>query len=380
MRFMWQRQGVLCAFVACLAGCTGEVDDHGALDDTPGTPDATATPDGAPATPDADVGLGLPLLRDGANSLSATGGTSLAFQLDTVPGEHVSVQLTFAGGSQDVELVIERDGDRVGSDEDGSGLRTLALLDQRGPGRFAVKVVAGETVSGTLTVVRTPFTDGKACLADCARLLQMPLANDPLVDGYDVTWGIKRYQFGRRDLLMFVREAGRQRAARGAQPFYPEDFSAWDGRTPGLDVGSARHASHQRGKDVDLSLYGLDGKATWRSFCTVQYVDGDRVCKDGTASPSFDAYQNAIYFLPFFETGRMTYGFLDRELIEKVRPAAAVAKNEGAVPAAMLPLYSDGKHLQHWPFHDNHIHVRVSESDYGAREGAPLPDEPFEAP
>ena len=142
---MWQQQGVLCAFVACLtaaAGCTGEVDDHGALDSTP---DGAGVPDGAPPLPpiDADVGLGLPLLADGANSVAVAGGTSLAFQLDTVPGEHASIQLTFAGGSKDVELVIERDGDAVGSDDEGSGLRTLALLDQRGPARFAVKVVAG---------------------------------------------------------------------------------------------------------------------------------------------------------------------------------------------------------------------------------------------
>ena len=38
----------------------------------------------------------------------------------------------------------------------------------------------------------------------------------------------------------------------------------------------------------------------------------------------------------------------------------------GLLPAGVLPLYSDGRHLQHWPNHDNHIHVRVSEDPYGA--------------
>jgi len=44
----------------------------------------------------------------------------------------------------------------------------------------------------------------------------------------------------------------------------------------------------------------------------------------------------------------------------------------------LLPLYSDGKHVQHWPNHDNHIHVRVSEEAYG--DTRILVDAPFEAP
>jgi hypothetical protein len=377
---MWQRHGSLCAAFFALIGaaaCQGEVDDYGAWDDTP---DAGSAPDSAPPPIDAPPAGTLPKLANGANVLSLAGGTEIAYELETVPGEHASLQLTFGGGASDVELVVERDGEPLGSDDDGSGLRTLAVLDQRAPARFVVKVVAGERVSGSLTLVRTPFTDGKTCTADCARLLQLPLANDPLVDGYDVTWAIKRYQFGRRDLVMFVREAGRARAAQGRKPFLPEDFSAWDGRTPGLDVGSARHASHQRGKDVDLSLYGMDGQATWRSYCSTMYTADGRICKDGTVVTNFNAYDNARYFVTFFETGRMTHGFLDGELIEKVKPAATQAKADGVISAAMLPLYSDGKHLQHWPNHDNHIHVRVSETEYGTTIGAPVADEPFEAP
>ena len=60
---------------------------------------------------------------------------------------------------------------------------------------------------------------------------------------------------------MFVRHAARVMADAGYAPFYPEDFSQWDGDIPGRDVGRTRHVSHQRGKDVDISLYGEDGLA-----------------------------------------------------------------------------------------------------------------------
>jgi hypothetical protein len=373
---MWQRHGYLCAAVF-LGGCFGEVDDHGAWQDDP-------TPDGGvitqvDASPPADVPPAsvYPVLANGANVVSVAAGTEAVFELATVPGEHASVQLTFTGGASDVELVVVRDGDELGSDNDGAGLRTLAVLDQRAAAKFLVKVVAGENVSGTITLVRTAFQDGATCTADCARLIQLPLPNDPMVDGYDVQWAIKRYQFGRRDLIMFTREAAKQRAAAGKQPFLPADFSAWDGRTPGLDVNAPRHVSHQRGKDVDLSLYGKDGKAPWRSYCSTTVTSDGRICQDGTVVTNFDAYENARYFAPFMATGRMTHGFLDGELIEKVKPAATQAKNDGMIPASVLPLYSDGSHLQHWPNHDNHIHVRVSETAYGARDSAP---EPFEAP
>jgi hypothetical protein len=73
----------------------------------------------------------------------------------------------------------------------------------------------------------------------------------------------------------------------------------------------------------------------------------------------------------------VTMSFLDRELIPAVREAAADLSSEGAMEAAFVPLYGDGKHIQHWPNHDNHIHVRVSEEPYDAKIHW---EEPFEAP
>jgi murein endopeptidase len=142
-----------------------------------------------------------------------------------------------------------------------------------------------------------------------------------------------------------------------------EDLSQWDGQTPGTDTGSLRHASHQRGKDVDLSLYGLDRRTVWRSFCTVQRTAEGRECVAGTAR-DLDALANVQYFAQYFATSRVTVSFLDRELIALVRPAARTA---GLLPS-VLSQFNDGVHLQHWPNHDNHIHVRVSEAAPGALE------------
>jgi len=93
----------------------------------------------------------------------------------------------------------------------------------------------------------------------------------------------------------------------------PADLSQWNGETPGNDVGSPRHVSHQRGKDVDISLYGLDGLSTWRSYCTTETTSGGRECIAGTMH-DYDGTANALLFGDFFATGSVTMSFLDQEL------------------------------------------------------------------
>ena len=68
----------------------------------------------------------------------------------------------------------------------------------------------------------------------------------------------------------------------------------------------------------------------------------------------------------FFQSGRVTRSFLDAELIEVTAPAADDAAIGGDIDASLAPLYGDGVHLQHWPNHDNHIHVRLSEEAYAS--------------
>ena len=84
-------------------------------------------------------------------------------------------------------------------------------------------------------------------------------------------------------------------------------------------------------------------------------------------------------FASFFESGRVTMSFLDGELIPVAGVGATALATAGVMDPDLEPLFSDGRHLQHWPNHDNHIHVRVSESPYGAGGSAGF-DEPFEAP
>lgn len=336
---------LLIALSACTVGNGGE-----------------AEPDAAPAEVDAQGwdGVAPPGAIDGEleggdeTAIDVADGDTAIVRFEAVPGEHLGFRFDFDRDQDGVVMAIDRwDGVApvfLGETDAGAGLRVLAVLDQDGPRTFWVRL-AGPVV-GTLSAVRTPFTEGTRCDADCAHLLQLPLPNDVARDGYDPSHAVFRYQFGRRDLVMFLRAAGRAMAAAGHAPFQPEDLSQWDGNTPGTDVGSPRHASHDRGKDVDLSLYGTDGGAQWRSFCTVAYTSDGRECVAGSRDPLFDGATISAMVGVFAETGRMTMGFLDRELIPALSPAQ--------------PL------LQHWPNHDNHVHVRVSEVE-GDAVAAPGP-------
>lgn len=316
-------------------------------------------------------------------AVSLAPGEALVVRVEVAASEHVGFHLLFEPERADVVMYVDRfDGvgeQELGLTDGGRGVRFLAVFEPDGERTHWVRVEAGaDGLEGTLDIVHTPFVDGVRCEDDCDRLLQLPMPRDPAVDGY--TWipsTILRYWFGRRDLLMMVRHAGQTLAALGHAPFEPGDFSQWDGETPGADTGSLRHASHQRGKDVDLTLYGEDGLAFWRSFCETHRPEGGRECLAGTAS-GLDGEVNAIFYGAILASGRVTMSFLDRELIPIVADGAVTGVEAGLVPADVLPLFTDGRRLQHWPNHDNHIHVRVSEEPYDGTMAliAPLAFEP----
>lgn len=290
----------------------------------------------------------------------AAGG--VAYRVETVPGEHVAFRFDFPDQQIKVAMTVLRwDGAypiRIGETDDGDGLRVLAVVDQEGPRTFWVRIDAADAVTGTLTVTRTPFTEGTRCKHDCGRLLQLPLPNDPAQDGYDISSAIARYQFGRRDLVMLIRTAGRSMAAAGHPAFQVWDLSDWKGRSPGVDTGEVRHASHKHGRDVDISLYGVLGQTPWCSHCATREVRDGRECVAGSFLPIFDSQRNAEMIGAFFASRRVRM-FLDRELISALRRGAKQAVAAGAVPAKLRSLYSDGMHLQHWPNHHDHVHVRV---------------------
>lgn len=365
------------AVLACLGllACSGASEEGAAIaGEDAAIADTFRPPDDAPVesgTSDAPAPKPPPVdgekpAVDGEQPVSIAAKGEAVFRVETKAGEHVHFMLTFDPPSQPVVMKVERwtDGARkaLGTTDAGGGLRTLAVFDGVADATFWVRITSTNAFTGKLAVTRTPFADGVKCASDCAHLLQLPLPNDPAVDGYANDSGtVYRYQFGRRDMLMLLRNAGRRMIAMGKPPFYPYDLSQWNGETPGTDVGAPRHASHQRGKDVDVSLYGTDGKSVWRSFCTTTTTSDGRECVNGTAK-GLDARTTARELAGFYEGDIVTMMFLDQELIELVRPAAAPLATDGVIESRLVPLYSDGTHLQHWPNHDNHVHVRVSEA------------------
>lgn len=359
------------------------------------TTDSALSPDAAPssdaASQDAAVATIAPsgarsgerALGTAAVSVSLAPGASAVFRVDATSDEHLGAELTFAPADLDLTLTLERwEGTAprtLATTDGGRGIRTLAAFDAQGPRTFwfVVKAGARSVSNASIVVRRTPFRDGATCASDCAKLLQLPVRNDPRVDGYDhAASTVFRYQFGRRDLVMLTRHLGRTLAARGYAPFVPEDFSQWNGETPGADVGALRHASHQRGKDVDVSLYGLDGQAPWRSYCNAVTTSEGRECVAGSIR-NYDGFVNALLLGGYFESGRATMMFLDRELIPATRTGATTAIARGVLPASVATSFTNGVALQHWPNHDNHVHVRMSEAPYGS---SALTYEPFEAP
>lgn len=375
------------AIVTADAG-SGPVD----RDAQPGTPDAGSGADTGPAEQPSMIArdgfyADEQILENGETSVSVAAGVDEVFRVDVAPEEHIGLMFTFSG-SPAVNLVIERfeggtTARRLGLTDGGRGLRALAAYEPSVPRTFYVRIQSTSAVTGTLKLETTHFEDDVVCRVDCDRLMQLPLPNDPEVDGYDFTpTTILRYWFGRRDLVMFVRHAGQELVSHGFGPLLPHDFSQWDGKTPGTDTGSLRHASHQRGKDVDLSLYTTEGESSWQTFCETVYDSEGRHCRPGTVYDEFDPHPTAFMMGALFASQRVTMSFLDRELIPLVREAATEQIADGLVGSDYADLYENGRHLQHWPNHNDHIHIRVSEAEVGAFSSFRLvSDEPeFEAP
>lgn len=362
--------------------------DAGALDaggiDAGGI-DASAPLDAGPTDAIAPPGTvpGAAPAADGSQTVSVAPDAPAVFELVVAPGEHVGFFLRFDPATAGVVMHVDRwdgaDVTELGLTDAGRGIRTLAVLETESPRTHWVRLEATATLYATLEVVRTPYRDGPTCEGDCERLLQLPLPVDHDREGY--TWTpstVMRYWFGRRDMLMMIRHASRAMADLGYRPVLIGDLSQWDGLTPGTDTGSLRHASHQRGKDVDITLYGLDGETPWRTFCAPVNSGSGRECTPGSAM-GLDGRANATLYAGFLASGRVTMSFLDRELIPLYVAGAEEAAAAGAIAPALVPLYSDGVHLQHWPNHDNHIHVRISEEPYGGG-GPTLAPAPFEPP
>jgi hypothetical protein len=273
---------------------------------------------------------------------------------------------------------------QLGVDTSGLGRRMLAIFDPDVPTLHVIELsTSDDVVVGTLRIARTTFRDAAECSDDCDRLLQFPLPNDVIVDGYHMAnHALFRYQFGRRDALMLTRYAFRKMRKAGYGPAIVLDLSQWDGKTPGTDVGKPRHHSHKRGIDIDVSLYDNAAVARLRPFCDTKaarlrnkefeliYSANDAelsasdqlVCEAGRVH-DFNAYAVGKMLGLLFQTGRLKVCFLDQQLILAVKAAARLLLRDGAINSDVAGLISDGTHLQKWPNHVDHVHVRFLEQD-----------------
>lgn len=289
----------------------------------------------------------------GNNAIEVVDGTwGAPLRFDIPASTHVGFRLEFSPGGADVDMqVLSWDGAAASAmalTNGGDGERVLAVLDAKANRTFWVRA-RGDVDDATLVATFTPFDEAAQCQSDCATLLQLPLPMSALSDGYDMAGGVVyRYQFGRRDLLMALRHAGRAVAAAGIEPFTVEDISKAGGLQP------PGHASHDFGKDVDLSLYNADGHASWEHLCT---ATSNSECVPGTDG-GFNGPFMARKIAAFLDSDRVTFMFLDEEFHPALLDAAQQLVDDGELDAWQLTAMSDV--VTHWPNHHGHIHVRFS--------------------
>lgn len=290
-------------------------------------------------------------VTSGSVSVTASSSYGVPLRIDAKAGEHIHFRLDFSGGSTASMEVLGWDGvsaRSLGVTDWGPSLRVLSALDPKKARTFWVRT-KGNFTKGTMKIVRTPFTDGVRCTSDCARLMQLPLPLDPKSDGYFThPAGKYAYQFGRRDLIMLLRHAGRKLALNGYKPCPIKDYSKWDGsRPPG-------HASHTRGKDLDTCVVQLSQGPVWKPLCQ---VDSSSNCVKGTDT-GFDGKGMALFLGAFLESGQITHVFLDKEFLNKVYTAADTLIKAGKLQTTVSAFKSA---VQHWPNHHNHAHIRIKE-------------------
>lgn len=301
-------------------------------------------------------------LESGETTLAlGTGETwGATVRVDADALEHIGFHLDVSPSTSSVEMeVLGWDGAEatsLGMTNWGPGLRVLAAIDLFAPRTFWVRA-RGSIATGVMTVTRTQLDEGPRCLADCERLLQLPLPIDPSQQGYDIaSSAVYAYLFGRRDLLMALFHSGLMIADEGVAPFEVKRLSRWDGGQP------PSHRSHLGGVDVDISLYTADGQTVWYPLCT----DAGQRCVRSTRW-NFGDEQMALLIAGFFDSGLFEVGgeaavFLDRELHNGVRRGADRLLARGVISSETFELYSFRQGLlRHVEPHHHHVHIRVGE-------------------
>jgi hypothetical protein len=191
-------------------------------------------------------------------------------------------------------------------------------------------------------------------------LIGMPTPRDSK-DGY-VLEHPNRYQFARPDVIAMLRKglrAMRHKFARDSLGI--GDLSQWDGRRPRLDLGKARHVSHEGGRDVDIALPSTFGFSSLiEDRCKRLHSAGRKQawCEPGSVK-SFDGARLAYLLATLIKTQKIDKIFLDHEYIGIVHRHAKRLARLQLIPSWVVEkLHPKNGVIHHLPWHTDHVHVR----------------------
>lgn len=304
---------------------------------------------------------------ESTGTVSVDGSWGPPYRVDARPAEHVTFRLDFTPTTADLRWELYRfDGrealllahNNSADLQEWEGFRVAAVLDPDASRTFWIRFrrEGGSSASGTLRIDRVPFTDGETCTDDCDRLLVLPQPNDS-TDGYGVPGHtIYPFQYGRRDILMAIRHAGRVMSAEGSAWFTVKDLSRWDG------LVWPDHDTHEAGLHADLSIINQAGEPVWASFCD---VSGNE-CIPGTIS-DFGARHMARLINALFDCGKLIWVLLDREFHGPLLDAVDELIAEGVIDPDRRPYFDatsllcDGRPcVRHVAYHHHHMHIKVA--------------------
>lgn len=151
-------------------------------------------------------------------------------------------------------------------------------------------------------------------------------------------------------------------------PLGLSDLSQSDGRTPGTDVNSLRHASTtHRGDDLDIAYYQTDGSNNPQIVCgdgtdrnangrTGRFNDG-YFC---TSNQNIVDWEREAYFFGIMATTSLVRVFgIDQTMPEQFRMHITALRDRGELTAEQasralrLGYGADGG----WQFHHHHVHL-----------------------
>jgi hypothetical protein len=266
--------------------------------------------------------------------------------------------------------------------------------------------VSGKGVTAnsyTLSVEKTPYTDGRDCpaeygLDECLGLAEgqlmlhqfpFPDPNDGFVGNGYVLQTYPNYQWARREIIMYVRYAIHEVQQRypGTNTLGIVDISQRDGVTPGADVGSLRHpaTTHDQGGNIDVAYYQTEPDSRARTICDVEGGSNNGYfCDESATDTHIVDLERTAYFIARLasmhdvENPRLRVVGVDRmigplldEMVLELKEQGVISEEE-YTNAYNRIAYGDG-----WPFHHHHMHLSFQWWDADKTSGQATSDPPI---